>query len=794
MEQHLSQMADTESQAIADALDIGLVVLGRDRRVVSWNAWLAAASGIPAHAARGRSLEEVFEGPFLRRLNVAIGEALDSGASSLLSHSLHPSLFPLKTRTGMSLVHDVFVRPIGERPYAACVVQISDVTVAAQRERVLRQRQNARYAAIVDNAQDAILTIDAEGIVQLANAAAAVLRELGAEPAGLIGRPICELLQDKAAWDRVWRAVLAGEPTERSAELVSRRPDGSTGYLELSASRWLSESRVFVSVILRDVSERHATEAKLRSLNETLEERVATTLAERQLLADIVEDTDAFVQALDLDFRIIAVNRASAREFEQVYGKAPEIGDDLLDLLADLPEEQARVRSLWERALAGEAFTHVEQFGNPGLAQRSYELKFNALRNAEGRQFAAFQFVYDVTERLERQEQLARTEEALRQSQKMEAIGQLTGGIAHDFNNLLTGIIGAMDILKRRIAAGRYDEVQRFMDAATTSASRAAALTHRLLAFARRQPLDPKGVDVNGLVRGMVDMLRRTLGEQVRLTTDLAPDAWHALSDANQLENALLNLAINARDAMPDGGRLTLTTRNVRCEAPELAGEDEIEEGDYAVISVADSGVGIAPDIIPKVFDPFFTTKPLGQGTGLGLSMIYGFARQSRGYVRIESALGRGTDVQLYLPRFRGHLEVEGPHQPRELLKGEGETVLLVEDDSSVRLLIGEVLRELGYSCIEAIDGHAALAVLGSNARLDLMISDIGLPGLNGRQLANTAREHRPDLKILFVTGYAQHAAGADQLLEPGMAMVTKPFSLDALALKIRDMLSPGRQ
>jgi PAS domain S-box-containing protein len=785
-------MGDVKRETIADALDIGLIVLDRDRRVTGWNAWLASASGVRADAAVGRTLEEVFEGPLRRRLSSAIGEALDAGASSLLTHTLHPRLFPLKTRTNQPLVHDVYIRPTGGKPYAGCVIQISDVTLAAQRERVLRQRLNARYAAVVDSAQDAILTIDAGGIVQLANPAAA--REAGASAADLVGRPIGDLLGDNQAWDRLWRSVVSGEVVQRPVELVSRRPDGSPSYLEVSASRWLSDSRVFVSVILHDVNERHATEAKLRRLNETLEERVATTLAERQLLADIVEDTDALVQALDRDFRIVAVNRAWALEFERVHGKTAEIGDNLLELLADFPQEQANARALWERAFAGAAFTEIQQFGSPGVDRRYYEMKFNALKDGAGEQFAAFQFVYDVTDRIEHQEQLARTEEALRQSQKMEAIGQLTGGIAHDFNNLLTGIIGSMDILKRRLAAGRYEEMQRFMDAATTSANRAAALTHRLLAFSRRQPLDPKGLDPNALVRGMEDLLRRTLGEQVRLTTELAPDAWHVLTDSNQLENALLNLAINARDAMPAGGRLAVTTGNLHCDPPALGGEDEIAEGDYVVIRVCDTGIGMAPEIIPRVFDPFFTTKPIGEGTGLGLSMIYGFARQSRGYVRIESAVGRGTNVLLYLPRFRGDLEEEDANRSRDLPTGAGETVLLVEDDSSVRLLIGEVLRELGYSCVEAIDGQAALSVLNSNTRLDLMISDIGLPGLNGQQLAATARQHRPDLKILFVTGYAHHAAGAEQLLGPGMAMVTKPFSLDALALKIRDMLAPSRR
>jgi PAS domain S-box-containing protein len=727
----------------------------------------------------------VFDRPLLCRLNSAIDGAFEFGASSLLTHSLHPSLFPLKTRTGQPLVHDVVVRPVGSR----CVIQISDVTVATQREHILRQRWNARYSAVVDSAQDGIVTIDVGGIIQLANLAAA--REFRSTPAGLVGRPIGDLLEDRAAWDRLWRSVLAGEIMRRPVELVSRKAGGSARYLEVLASRWLSDSRPYVSVILRDVTERHATEAKLRQLNETLEERVATTLAERQLLADIVEDTDAHVAALDGDFRIIAVNHAWALEFERAHGRIAEIGDNLLDLLAGFPQELALARELWERALAGEAFTQIHQLAPPGQDQRYYEMKFNALRDVEGRQFAAFQFVNDVTERVRHQDLLAKTEEALRQSQKMEAIGQLTGGIAHDFNNLLTGIIGSMDIMKRRLAVGRYDEMQRFMDAAATSASRAAALVHRLLAFSRRQPLDPKGVDLNALVHGMEDLLRRTLGEQVRLTTELAPDAWPVLSDPNQLENALLNLAINARDAMPDGGRLTVTTRNLHCDAPALPGEDQIAEGDYAVITVSDTGVGIAPEVMSKVFDPFFTTKPIGGGTGLGLSMVYGFARQSRGYVRIESTVGSGTDVLLYLARYCGDLEKAEQNPPGALPKGSGETVLLVEDDPSVRLLIAEVLAELGYSCIEAIDGRAALAVLVSNTRLDLMISDIGLPGLDGQQLAEAARQHRPDLKILFVTGYAHHAASAEQLLGPGMAMVTKPFSLDALALKISDMLAP---
>ncbi|MGI3903071.1 MAG: response regulator [Janthinobacterium lividum] len=380
-------------------------------------------------------------------------------------------------------------------------------------------------------------------------------------------------------------------------------------------------------------------------------------------------------------------------------------------------------------------------------------------------------------------------EEKLRQSQKMEAIGQLTGGIAHDFNNLLTGITGSLDIIRRRMATGRTDDIPRFMDAASTSAQRAAALTHRLHAFARRQSLDTKPCDVNALVASLDDMLRRTLGEQVRLEISLAAGLWPALTDANQFENALLNLAINARDAMVDGGRLSVETVNRALgEADVLVGED-VTPGSYVMIRVTDTGSGMTPEVVAKVFDPFFTTKPLGMGTGLGLSMIYGFAKQSGGHVRIDSEVGRGTTVELYLPRAKVDevlsLKPDSLHTPR----GHGETVLVVEDDPTVRLLMVEVLDELGYLHIEAADSREALLVLRSEQRIDMMVSDVGLPGMNGRQLAELARETRPGLKVLFVTAYTESATARAEFLAPGMDLLLKPFTLDGLGTKIREMI-----
>src|ERR1700676_4979857 len=401
-----------------------------------------------------------------------------------------------------------------------------------------------------------------------------------------------------------------------------------------------------------------------------------------------------------------------------------------------------------------------------------------------------FAVARDVTAEKAATERLKATEEALRQSQKMEAVGQLTGGIAHDFNNLLTGIVGSLDLLQTRLNQGRTDNVARYINAAMTSANRAAALTHRLLAFARRQPLIPKGVDVNQLVVSLEDLLRRTIGEAIDLEIAASDDLWWTLCDPNQLESALLNLAINARDAMPDGGKLTVTTANARLDSV-TADTPALSPGDYICIDVTDTGVGMSAEVAARALDPFFTTKPIGQGTGLGLSMIYGFARQSNGHVTITSRLGQGTSVKLYLPRHQGDSAAELASTVRAAEHAAtGETVLVVEDEPVVRGVILEILHDQGYRTLEAADGPSGLRILRKDKRIDLLITDVGLPGMNGRQLADQARETRPDLKILFITGYAESVAIADGFLQPGMEMITKPFELDVLSRRIRAMIS----
>jgi nitrogen-specific signal transduction histidine kinase len=382
-------------------------------------------------------------------------------------------------------------------------------------------------------------------------------------------------------------------------------------------------------------------------------------------------------------------------------------------------------------------------------------------------------------------------EEALRQSQKMEAVGQLTGGIAHDFNNLLQGITGSLDLVQKRIGQGRVSELDRFVSGAMTSANRASALTHRLLAFSRRQPLDPRPVRANPLVASMEDLLRRTLGERVELELVLAGGLWLTRCDPNQLESAILNLAINARDAMPQGGKLIIETCNTHLDSRYAAQQREVRPGQYVCICVTDTGTGMSPDIVARAFEPFFTTKPLGQGTGLGLSMIYGFARQSEGYTKIYSELDKGTTLKLYLPRHRGEAnQDEGlPSLSGMHAAAAGETVLVVEDEPVVRGLIIEVLSDLGYEALEASDGPKGLEILQSRHRIDLLVTDVGLPGLNGRQVADAGRALRPKLKVLFMTGYAENAAIASGFLEPGMQMITKPFAMEVLAARIRDMI-----
>ena len=482
------------------------------------------------------------------------------------------------------------------------------------------------------------------------------------------------------------------------------------------------------------------------------------------------------------------------------------------------PELRPFSDPIYQAVLGGEVRSYVEQgFSLPRgdhEAQVWLDLTYSPVRDESGQISGILVTAIDANARLEVQAELQRrsqassemhqrlqeemqererAEDALRHAQKMEAVGQLTGGIAHDFNNMLTGIIGSLDLMQRYIANGRSAEIARFAEAAVTSAQRAAALTHRLLAFSRRQSLDRQRIDPNQLVHSLEELLSRTKGEHIELRIHYGADIWPVDTDANQLENALLNLVINARDAMPDGGVLRVETANCVLDGSlRQLGMEGVNPGDYVMISVTDSGSGMSPSVLAKAFDPFFTTKPTGQGTGLGLSMIYGFAQQSGGHVTLQSTVGEGTQVHLYLPRHADAVQVENVLQTPENIPRaqQGESVLVVEDDQAVRMLVLNVLDELGYRGHPAADARTAIPLLESSLRIDLLVTDVGLPGLNGRQLAEIARQHRPGLKVLFMTGYAEKAAEKQHFLDDATDMVAKPFTIDVLANKIRDMIN----
>jgi PAS domain S-box-containing protein len=529
-------------------------------------------------------------------------------------------------------------------------------------------------------------------------------------------------------------------------------------------------------------------------------------LTQRYLTAILANAPDALV-ATSLNGFIFGWSDAAGRLFGKSWDDVT--GQAFSQLF--IPEDQDQAAALLVQVVAGESVRACElRLAGVGGAHRMIEVAANPVLGENGAAEGVSLIARDITDRKQDEVRLrelnntleqrvaaeiaerSRAEEALRQSQKMEAVGQLTGGLAHDFNNLLAGISGSLELLSARLAQGRLGELERYVTAAQGAARRAAALTHRLLAFSRRQTLDPKPTDMNRLVLGMEELVRRTVGPAITIEVVTAGGLWPTLVDPSQLENALLNLCINARDALPDGGRITIETANKWLDE-RAAKERDLPPGQYVSLCVSDTGTGMPPEVIARVFDPFFTTKPIGQGTGLGLSMIYGFARQSGGQIRIYSELGQGTTMCLYLPRHYGEAEHAAMDEAQSAVPHAkpGETVLVVDDEPTVRMLVSEVLEDLGYIAIEAADGAAGLKVLQSDVRIDLLVTDVGLPGgMNGRQVADGARAVRPGLKVLFITGYAENAVLSHGHLEPGMHVLTKPFTIDALTSRIRELIT----
>ncbi|MCF5632451.1 PAS domain-containing protein, partial [Pseudomonas syringae] len=597
-----------------------------------------------------------------------------------------------------------------------------------------------------------------------------------------------------------------GEPTsfENYAKAFER-------WFEVKAVRVGDPAERQIAVIFSDVTARRDAEERLRTSEALAREnvdRVQLALAAGAIIGtwhwDLPTDRftvdEAFARAFGLD---PALGREGL-SLEQVIATVhPEDRPGLIDAInavvsnGHVYAHQYRVRRTDGNYYWIEANGRVDRDTDgtplrfPGVLINVDERRTIAAER--DRATAALRSLNDTLEQrvAARTTELMQAEEKLRQSQKMEAVGQLTGGLAHDFNNLLAGISGALELIGKRIEQGRWSDVDKYIVTAQGAAKRAAALTHRLLAFSRRQTLDPQPTDVNRLMSGMTDLIQRTVGPSILVETIGTIGLWPTLVDASQLENTLLNLCINARDAMPDGGRITIEASNRLIER-STAQVHDMPEGQYLSLCVTDTGTGMTPEVIAKAFDPFFTTKPIGQGTGLGLSMIYGFANQSGGQVRIQSEVGKGTAISIYLPRYEGAAvrdESAVDKAPVEFTRS-GETILIVDDEPTVRMLLTDALGDLGYTLIEAADSLAGLKLLRSDVHIDLLITDVGLPGgMNGRQMADAGREVRPHLKTLFITGYAENAAIGDEQLGPGMRVLTKPFAIDVLASRVQELM-----
>lgn len=531
------------------------------------------------------------------------------------------------------------------------------------------------------------------------------------------------------------------------------------------------------------------SERRLREVNQQLQDRVerrvrelGASRAQMQAIFDNSPDWLTLFQATaDGRFIYADLNQATENAYGLTYDQI--VGRTVEEILG-VEQAQLPLRMMRACIATGENQRYTAMRTMAGNT-RSIDVMFVRVPEQRDGDYYIMSTARDTTER-------DAIEEQLRQAQKMEAVGQLTGGIAHDFNNLLQVVLGSLDVLRRRVeAAATRDDILHSVERAVRGAQRAASLTQQLLAFSRRQPLEPRAIDINHLVSGMSELLRRSLGESIEVETVQGPGMWPIYADPNQLENSIINLAINARDAMPNGGKLTIESANVELGEAHAFAQQEAKPGPYVMLAISDTGMGMTKEVIASAFDPFFTTKGVGQGTGLGLSQVYGFVTQSNGYVKIDSEPGQGTTICLYLPRLPDDAAVAEERAIESLPVSDGsEIVLLVEDDEAVREVSASMLRELNYAVFEAEDGPAALRIIENVPDIRLLFTDVGLPGnMNGRQLADAALRLRPRLRVLFTTGYARDAIAQNGQLDPGVELIGKPFTTAALAPKIRALL-----
>ena len=756
------------ARGVLENMDEGFVLLDHEFRVLDINAEALRMERRPRASIVGRKQGDAWPGIETSRVGEVCRQAIAEGAPTSLEH-LYTwpdgrqgclDLRVVPTTDGLALFYkDVTERKRDEEALRDSEQRLRDLN--ADLERQIIERSHERGLTWQIN-PDLLGVANATGHFESVNPAWTPV--LGWSAAEIARTPFIDLVHpdDRERTTEAWHGILGGNPVLRF-ENRYRRKDG--------AYRWLSW------VAVPEGSKFYCSARDITSEKEQAV-RLAQSTAERDRLWRNTQDLQVIVDADGLFLNVSpAVTRVLGWSADEMIGRS------VFEFV--LPEDEVSTHRALDFAV-----NHVL----PTFENR-YRHKEGGFRWIAWVATPEGTLVYasgrHVTAEKEQAAELEAAQEALRQSQKMEAVGQLTGGLAHDFNNLLTGISGSLELLQTRIAQGRINDVDRYVNAAQGAARRASALTHRLLAFSRRQTLEPKPTDVNRLVAGMEELIQRTMGPEIEIEPVAGIGLWTTLVDPSQLENALLNLCINARDAMPGGGKLCIETAN-RWLDDRTAREREIPPGQYVSLCVTDTGAGMPPDIVARAFDPFFTTKPIGQGTGLGLSMIYGFVRQSGGQVRIYSEVGNGTMVCLYLPRHLGladhdDLPAEATEAPRA---EQGETVLVVDDEPTVRMLVAEVLEDLGYTALEAADGAAGLKILQSDTRVDLLVTDVGLPGgMNGRQLADAARVSRRELKVLFITGYAENAVLSHGHLENGMQVMTKPFAMDALATRIRDMI-----
>jgi PAS domain S-box-containing protein len=601
--------------------------------------------------------------------------------------------------------------------------------------------------------------------------------------ANVVGRKVRALVGEEAdGWIRLYRSVLVEGTTIRFERLLE-----ATGrHLDLSEFRVEPAERRQVAVLFQDITERKQAELELMQLNETLERRVSEALAQRKLLADIVEGTDAYVQVLDTGRRILAINRAAIRAFGEIFGRHPRHGDGLDDLLRDRPDARATLTRVWDRAIGGEAFTEVVTLSDRRGEEHLLEMNFNPLRDQDGAIVGAYQFATDVTERVLDQQRLAEATARMHEMAKLETLGQLTGGVAHDFNNLLMPITNALDILNRRYG-GLDGRAARMIGNALQSAERAKTLVQRLLGFARRQTLEAGPADVGGLLLGMRDLIRSSIGARITLHIETDPDLPAAFLDANQFELAILNLCVNARDAMPDGG--TLVIGAAIADADEMPGDDADGSDGARVpfirIAVRDTGVGMDEETLRRAVEPFFTTKHVGAGTGLGLSMVHGLAAQLGGSFTLASRPGEGTSATLLVPVAAAQAPAVR-NLPRRMAQDpppERLRILLVDDEELVRAGMAEMLRDLGHVVAEANGGAKALGMLSSGQDFDILVTDFTMPNMSGADLARLAGERAPRMPVLIVTGYSGGS------LDLGFPQLSKPFRQEELSAVIQGLV-----